>query len=174
MGKLQQEVLYLNVKKTVFSGSTPPILKTTYQRPVIWSGDNWATKTDVGTLRKDNLGKAQINAPSNDGKIAAGRSDTETISNEIYQQATIWSGENWATKTRLGSLRSDNLGNSQVIALSADGKIAAGYSETDSKTIHAIIWSGENWETKTDLGTFKVIMQDYPGLRRSPLMAPLP
>ncbi|AIC12349.1 hypothetical protein LZ757_07030 [Xylella fastidiosa subsp. morus] len=126
-----------------------------YQRPVIWAGDNWATKIDVGTLRKDNLGKAQINALSNDGKIAAGTSEIDTVTKEVYQQATIWSGENWATKTRLGSLRSDNLGNSQVIALSADGKIAAGYSETDSKTIHAIIWSGENWETKTDLGTFK-------------------
>lgn len=59
--------------------------------------------------------------------------------------------------------------------LSADGKIAAGYSDTDSKTIqHAVIWSGENWATKTDLGTFKADNSGVPQFMGSPLMAPLP
>lgn len=126
-----------------------------FQRAVIWSGDNWATKTDLGTLRNDNSGDSIATALSADGTIAAGMSEIDTVTKEVYRQATIWSGKNWE-KISLGSLRSDNLGNSQVTRLSADGKIAAGYSDTDSKTIqHAVIWSGENWATKTDLGTFK-------------------
>ncbi|TNV89013.1 hypothetical protein C5H23_08420 [Xylella fastidiosa] len=125
------------------------------KRATIWSGDNWATKTDLGTLRNDNSGDSIATALSADGTIAAGMSEIDTVTKEVYRQATIWSGKNWE-KTSLGSLRSDNLGNSQVTRLSADGKIAAGYSDTDSKTIqHAVIWSGENWATKTDLGTFK-------------------
>lgn len=142
-----------DIKKTVINDSDRSSI--TSQRAVIWSGDNWGVKIDPGSLRSDNLGKTSINALSDDGKIAAGQSEIEPVITAIYQQAVIWSGENWETKTRLGSLRSDNLGNSKVVALSANGKIAAGYSETDSKTIHAVIWSGENWETKTDLGTFK-------------------
>ncbi|MFG1447911.1 hypothetical protein [Xylella fastidiosa] len=125
------------------------------ERATIWSGDNWATKTDLGTLRNDNSGDSIATALSADGTIAAGMSEIDTVTKEVYRQATIWSGKNWE-KISLGSLRSDNLGNSQVTRLSADGKIAAGYSDTDSKTIqHAVIWSGENWATKTDLGTFK-------------------
>ncbi|WP_228762849.1 hypothetical protein [Xylella fastidiosa] len=140
-----------DLKKTVNDYDRSSI---TSQRAVIWSGDNWGGRIDPGSLRSDNLGKTSISALSDDGKIAAGQSEIEPVITAVYQQAVIWSGENWATKTRLGSLRSDSLGNSKVVALSADGRIAAGYSETDSKTIHAIIWSGENWATKTDLGTF--------------------
>ncbi|WP_419669847.1 hypothetical protein [Xylella fastidiosa] len=113
-------------------------------------------KSDVGTLRNDNSGDSHCSRHFlHDGTIAAGMSEIDTVTKEVYRQATIWSGKNWE-KISLGSLRSDNLGNSQVTRLSADGKIAAGYSDTDSKTIqHAVIWSGENWATKTDLGTFK-------------------
>uniref|UniRef100_UPI001C3FC3A5 hypothetical protein n=1 Tax=Candidatus Regiella insecticola TaxID=138073 RepID=UPI001C3FC3A5 len=49
-----------------------------------------------------------------------------------FFNAVIWSGDNWGTKTRLGTLKSDNSGKSLVRALSADGKIAMGISDTDS------------------------------------------
>ncbi|HHW4679628.1 MAG TPA: autotransporter domain-containing protein, partial [Xylella sp.] len=121
----------------------------------------WAAKTDLGTLRTDNLGQAKANAISPDGKVVGGESYTDDSmpksdgSVSMYGQATIWSGDNWATKTRLDSLKSGNLGRSAVAALSADGKIAGGTSVNDSDTTRAVIWSGNHWATKTDLGTLK-------------------
>nr|WP_236683984.1 autotransporter domain-containing protein [Xylella fastidiosa] len=122
-------------------------------RAIIWSGDNWATKTDLGTLRTDNLGTSFAYAISADGKIVGGSSDIE-IAND-NSPATIWSGDNWATKTNLGSLKSDNTGWARVNALSADGSIAGGAATNDANAMHAIIWSGNNWATKTDLGTLR-------------------
>lgn len=128
-------------------------------RAIAWSGDNWATKTDLGTLRSDNLGAAVANAISADGKVIGGASHhyvtTEYYHSNADQLATIWSGGNWATKTNLGSLRSDNSGASLVAALSADGSIAGGAALNDANATHAIIWSGSHWATKTDLGTLK-------------------
>ncbi|ALR04598.1 autotransporter domain-containing protein [Xylella fastidiosa] len=128
-------------------------------RAIAWSGDNWATKTDLGTLRSDNLGAAVANAISADGKVIGGASHhyvtTEYYRSKRDQLATIWSGGNWATKTNLGSLRSDNSGESLVAALSADGSIAGGAALNDANATRAIIWSGSHWATKTDLGTLK-------------------
>ncbi|MDD0929809.1 autotransporter [Xylella fastidiosa] len=128
-------------------------------RAIAWSGDNWATKTDLGTLRSDNLGAAVANAISADGKVIGGASHhyvtTEYYRSNDDQLATIWSGGNWATKTNLGSLRSDNSGASLVAALSADGSIAGGAALNDANATRAIIWSGRHWATKTDLGTLK-------------------
>ncbi|MGY0342010.1 hypothetical protein [Xylella fastidiosa] len=86
---------------------------------------------------------AGIWALSNDGKIAAGYSSSNKQEGKFIR-AVVWSGKKWATKTDLGTLQKDNLGSSYVTALSSDGKIAVGYAETDSKSLHAIIWSGEN------------------------------
>ncbi|HHW4673111.1 MAG TPA: autotransporter domain-containing protein, partial [Xylella fastidiosa subsp. pauca] len=130
------------------------------RRAIIWSGNNWAAKTDLGTLRSDNLGQAEANALSTDGKVVGGESytDLSMIRNGsalMYGQATIWSGDNWTTKTNLGSLKSDNTGASFVKALSADGSIAGGQALNDADAKHATIWSGSNWATKTDLGTLR-------------------
>lgn len=65
------------------------------ERATIWSGDNWATKTDLGTLRNDNSGDSIATALSADGTIAAGMSEIDTVTKEVYRQATIWSGKNW-------------------------------------------------------------------------------
>ncbi|WGZ33695.1 autotransporter domain-containing protein [Xylella fastidiosa] len=132
------------------------------RRAVVWSGNNWATKTDLGTLRKDNFGEAEALALSVDGKVIGGASNYDYLdldSTKGYSTsdtlAIIWSGDNWGTKTNLGSLKRDNSGPSTVNALSADGSIAGGAATNDANAMHAIIWSGNNWATKTDLGTLK-------------------
>nr|WP_279583527.1 hypothetical protein [Xylella fastidiosa] len=49
-------------------------------------------------------------------------------------------GDHWQTKIDLGTLKSDNSGYSIATALSADGTVAAGYSEVDSGKDHATVW----------------------------------
>ncbi|WP_225621846.1 hypothetical protein R3J28_02825 [Xylella fastidiosa subsp. multiplex] len=74
-----------------------------------------------------------------DGAASTGEaisSDGKTIATSINNRtrAFLLSGDNWATKTELGSLKSDSSGTSIVRALSADGKIAAGISSVDSSS----------------------------------------
>uniref|UniRef100_UPI0026EEE65F autotransporter domain-containing protein n=1 Tax=Conchiformibius steedae TaxID=153493 RepID=UPI0026EEE65F len=71
---------------------------------------------------------------------------------------------NWADKTDLGTLKSDHSGASEVYALSADGKIAAGGAHNDAGEERAVVWSGANWADKTDLGTLK---SDHSGESRA-------
>ena len=120
-------------------------------RPIVWSGSNWATKTDLGTLRTDNAGFSLTNAVSDDGSIVVGSSTSDS---EV-SRAIVWSGSNWATKTDLGTLRNDNTGNSSAYAVSGDGSLVFGSADNDNGDHHATVWSGSNWATKTDLGTLK-------------------
>nr|WP_257000769.1 hypothetical protein [Xylella fastidiosa] len=163
------------------------IATSSNNRAFLLSGDNWATKTELGSLKSDSSGASIVVALSSDGKIAAGQSSIDSRYSNL-REATIWSGDNWATKTDLGTIRSDNLGviwsgdnwatktdlgtiredgsgNSAVYALSANGKIAVGYADSDIESPNytnkpvlskrAIVWSGDNWATKTDLGTLR-------------------
>ena len=58
--------------------------------------------------------------------------------------------------TDLGTLRSDNSGNSQAYGFNSDGSIVVGYSDWDGGIrVRATVWSGSNWATKTELGTLK-------------------
>lgn len=85
---------------------------------------------------------AGIWALSNDGKLLL---DIHLPINKKENSYAQLSGqEKLGNKNRLGNATKDNLGSSYVTALSSDGKIAVGYAETDSKSLHAIIWSGEN------------------------------
>ncbi len=120
----------------------------------IWSGRSWITKTDLGTLRSDNSGTSWAYALSSDGSVVGGYSATDRKV-DVYPHATLWSGANWAIKTDLGTLRTDNRGTSVVRALSADGTVAAGSSSTDSGYTHAALWSGSGWSDKRDLGTLR-------------------
>lgn len=128
-------------------------LNDTYEHAVIWSGTDYQNKKDLGTLRSsdDQLGWSMVYALSADGTIAGGRADND----DYIRRAVIWSGDNYQTKTDLGTLKKDNSGSSSVRALSADGRIAGGNALSDSNDIHAVIWSGDNYQTKTDLGTLK-------------------
>ncbi|WP_425522467.1 hypothetical protein [Xylella fastidiosa] len=138
------------------------IATSSNNRAFLLSGDNWATKTELGSLKSDSSGASIVVALSSDGKIAAGQSSIDSRYSNL-REATIWSGDNWATKTNLGSLRTNNVGGSAVYALSADGKVAAGASPNDregnikgfNNAISGVIWSGDNWATKTDLGTIR-------------------
>lgn len=56
------------------------------ERAIIWSGDNWQTKTDLGTLKTDNSGQSTALALSADGKVVAGKSENEYG----YSSATLW------------------------------------------------------------------------------------
>ena len=126
-------------------------------RPIVWSGSNWATKTDLGTLKADNTGFSSANAVSGDGSLVFGQADNDN--GEMH--ATAWSGSGWTTKTDLGTLKSDNSGNSYANAASGDGSVVGGYADNDNGDYRATIWSGSNWTTKTDLGTLKTDNSGY-------------
>ena len=93
--------------------------------------------TDLGTLKNDNSGSSQAFGFNSDGSIVVGTSDWD---GGIRVRATVWSGSNWATKTELGTLKSDNSGDSRVYAISADGNFAVGEAENDVNT-RAVVWN---------------------------------
>ena len=81
--------------------------------------------TDLGTLKNDNSGKSQAFSFNSDSSIVVGYSDWD---GGIRGRATVWSGSNWATKTDLGTLRSDNTGFSVASGTNGDGSVVVGYS----------------------------------------------
>ena len=76
-------------------------------------------------------------------------------------QAVVWSGTNWANKTILGTLRTDDElpGGVYVppsaLGVSGDGSVVVGHTLDDNRKIHAIVWYDNNWEKKIDLGTHR-------------------
>ena len=120
-------------------------------RPIVWSGSNWATKTDLGTLGSSNSLIGAASAVSDDGSTVVGAVDNDNSE----RRAIVWSGSNWATKTDLGTLKSDNSGWSYASAVSGDGSLVFGNAHNDNGNTRATAWSGSNWSTKTDLGTLK-------------------
>ncbi|VFP87583.1 Autotransporter beta-domain superfamily protein [Candidatus Erwinia haradaeae] len=89
-----------------------------------------------------------VSTISSNGEVAGGYSSIQ----EYQRQASIWSGPFWSYPTKLGTLKPDNTGMASILALSADGKIAGGYSTPLNKdSLHAVIWSGDNWKTATDI-----------------------
>ena len=104
---------------------------------IVWYGNNWEKKIDLGTHRNDNSGDSGANAVSRDGKIITGYAAGKNSS----ARATVWSGSNWATKTDLGTLTTDNSGDSRVSAISADGNFAVGEAENDNGNTRAVVWN---------------------------------
>ena len=123
-----------------------------FARATVWSGSNWATKTDLGTLKSDNTGNSAASGTNGDGSVVVGSSDRDGSGSS---HATVWSGSGWATKTDLGMLKADNTGISVAYAVNNDGSVVVGSSDNDNGDTRAIVWSGSNWTTKTDLGTLK-------------------
>jgi len=123
-----------------------------FGRATVWSGSNWATKTDLGTLKSDNTGSSTASGTNGDGSVVVGASDRDGSGSS---HATVWSGSGWATKTALGTLRTDNTGYSSANAISSDGSVVVGSADNDNGDPRAIVWSGSGWTTKTDLGTLK-------------------
>ena len=120
-------------------------------RATVWSGSNWATKTELGTLKSDNTGSSVARGANGDGSVVFGFSDWDGDGNS---RAAVWSGSGWATKTHLGTLRTDNTGGSDAIAISSDGSVVVGSADND-RSQRATVWSGSGWATKTDLGTLR-------------------
>ena len=120
-------------------------------RPIVWSGSNWATKTNLGTLDSSNSLDGTARAVSDDGSIVVGSASDDSVP----ARAIVWSGSNWATKTDLGTLKADNTGFSSANAVSGDGSLVFGQADNDNGEMHATAWSGSGWTTKTDLGTLK-------------------
>ena len=122
-----------------------------FGRATVWSGSNWATKTDLGTLKSDNTGSSSASGTNGDGSVVVGSSSRDGSGSS---HATVWSGSGWATKTALGTLRTDNTGYSSANAISSDGSVVVGSADND-RSQRATVWSGSGWATKTDLGTLK-------------------
>ena len=140
----------------------------TGNRATVWSGSNWANKTDLGTLKADNSGTSVARAVNRDGSVVAGESNDDS---GAISRAVVWSGSGWTAKTDLGTLRADNSGQSSATAISRDGSVIGGWSAYDSPVYHgaffetrAIIWSGSGWGTKTDLGTLRADNSGYAGI----------
>ena len=123
-------------------------------RATVWSGSNWANKTDLGTLAAGNSGYSRANSVSSDGSVIAGSAQNDDLTS---RRAIVWSGSGWTTKTDLGTLKSDNSGDSNANAVSRDGSVVAGDAEHSNVPYlkHATVWSGSGWTTKTDLGTLR-------------------
>lgn len=109
-------------------------------RAIVWSGNGWTTKTDLGTLKADNSGRSIAYAVSRDGSTVGG--EAENDNGEL--RATVWSGSNWTTKTDLGTLKTDNSGGSLVKAISADGNFAVGEAQNDNGDTRAAVWNLRN------------------------------
>ena len=122
------------------------------RRAVVWRGKDYGGKFDLGTLKSDNSGQSWVNALSTDGSLAAGTAYNDKGKD---QRAVVWHGKNYGKKTDLGTLRSDNSGESWANALSADGSLAAGAAYNDSRESRATVWRGKNYGSKLDLGTLR-------------------
>ena len=46
-------------------------------RATVWSGSNWGTKTDLGTLKVDNSESSWARAVSSDGSVVAGAANND-------------------------------------------------------------------------------------------------
>ena len=142
---------------SVVVGSAQDDREDLYSRSsaVVWSGSGWSTKTDLNLPHNSEITRSSsAHGVSGDGSVVVGRAYQWYIHNGPMQ-ATVWSGSNWASETGLGTLRRDNLGESDAIGVNGDGSVVVGYSKNDINEQRAIVWSGRNWGTKTDLGTLK-------------------
>ena len=124
----------------------------------IWTGDNWANETNLGTVTNSGEGKSWAYAISDNGTVVVGSSYNDV---DVYKQAAVWSKKNnaWIGVT-IGTLTSDDKGESQANAISADGTIVVGNAATianDLNTKHAAVWtgSGSTWNKAIDLGTLR-------------------
>ena len=119
-------------------------------RATVWYGDGWTNKKDLGSLTNEAEFISRANAISKDGKVIGGMSHS---GDKGSSTATLWVGDEWNAKIKLGSLDGQNLYDSEVNAISGDGKVAGGWSGNQNQEYRPIVWSGDNYNIKTDLGT---------------------
>lgn len=119
-------------------------------RATVWYGNGWTNKKDLDSLTNEAEFISRANTISKDGTIIGGMSHS---GDKGLSTATLWMGDEWNTKIKLGSLDGQNLYDSEVNAISGDGKVAGGWSSNQNQEFRPIVWSGENYNVKTDLGT---------------------
>ena len=119
-------------------------------RATVWYGDGWTNKKDLGSLTNEAEFISRANAISKDGKVIGGMSHS---GDKGSSTATLWVGDEWNAKIKLGSLDGQNLYDSEVNAISGDGKVVGGWSGNQNQEYRPIVWSGDNYNIKTDLGT---------------------
>jgi probable HAF family extracellular repeat protein len=110
---------------------------------------------DLGSLRSDNFGVSSAKAVSADGAVVVGSADTDVGSRN--QRAFRWDTDTGVMRD-LGSLRSDNFGVSSASAVSADGAVVVGVSETDVQGFggnRAFIW-------RTQMQDLENLMLSFP------------
>ncbi|MDO5058740.1 MAG: autotransporter domain-containing protein [Neisseria sp.] len=149
--KGHSEVIFLSQDGKTALGYAADSKNNTYDRAVVWSGNNWEKITDLGTLAKDNSGNSAALFMTDNGKFVTGEADND----QHESRAVIWHGENWQNKTDLGTLKTDNSGESLARSMSQDGKVAVGLAASDKYEERATLWSGNNWQDKLDLGTLR-------------------
>ncbi len=106
---------------------------------------------DLGTLNKDNLGRADAVAVSADGSVIVGQADTDDLH---VGRAFRWMNDGKGMLD-LGSLKGEGTGWSWASSVSADGSVIAGQAETNDHSSRAFRW------------TFDAGMQDLGTLRAS-------
>ncbi|WP_438319963.1 hypothetical protein ACSYAF_05410 [Edwardsiella tarda] len=73
---------------------------------------------------------------STDGSIIGGSGLVSTNSSAACQAYVVFDEDKMV---KLGSLKADNTGESSTLFLSTDGRVAAGYSDTDGGSTQAFI-----------------------------------
>jgi probable HAF family extracellular repeat protein len=124
------------------------------QRAFRWDTDTGVMR-DLGSLRSDNFGVSSAKAVSADGAVVVGSADTDVGSRN--QRAFRWDTDTGVMRD-LGSLRSDNFGVSSASAVSADGAVVGGVSETDVQGFggnRAFIW-------RTQMQDLENLMLSFP------------
>ena len=107
------------------------------------------TKTgmqDLGTLKSDGSGESQANAISKNGKVIAGWAESATSSQRAFrwsQAKEVRDSDGNITKSGmqdLGTLKSDNSGQSEATAIADDGRTIVGWAENDAGQKRTFVW----------------------------------
>lgn len=113
---------------------------------------------DLGTLREGNVGRSSATHVSADGSVVVGTAETDLPASwGNYSHAFHWDADS-GKMIDLGTLRADNSGWSQPLAVSADGSVVVGLAVSDSNQERAFIWRSAVDDFRTS------VLQDYENL----------
>jgi probable HAF family extracellular repeat protein len=113
----------------------------TTSHAVLWSGPNWSTLTDLGTLVAG--GTASATGVSGDGTIIVARGDGF----DAKEHALYWQGGAFHDLGTTGLI-------SAAWGISADGSTIVGTANGVGFTVsHPTSWTGPGFATQTDLGS---------------------
>ena len=92
-----------------------------------WSADGWQV---LGSLKADGTGYSDASAINADGSVIVGSAETDNQDIFHYnRQAFRWTSDGMVG---LGTLRTNGIGYSHATAVSADGSVVVGDTDTDT------------------------------------------